>query len=241
MPCARCNSCSYELVDDDGAFRVFDRDDPDARGDRELGWKLVVGLGDGRSNALGEDLGVDRVVDRRHDDELIAAKAAEDVVLANHPAQPHAHLLEQIIAGRMPEQVIHRLEAVEVGEDHGNDREVREQRLGDVLLESRRRGRPVTSSCIAARRSDSSRRTRAMAWAAWFGELRPVAPLPRRTRVGGRSNRSSNRSIRPSIESAMRWPPRFQRRDRPDSFLLPGRVGRHPRGTAPRALDRPPA
>ena len=50
------------------------------------------------------------------DDELVAAQARDQVVLAHRLAQPLRHRLEQLVAGAVAERVVDRLEAVEVDE-----------------------------------------------------------------------------------------------------------------------------
>jgi hypothetical protein len=54
--------------------------------------------------------------------ELVAADAADGVALAQHRAQPLAHALQQLVAGRVAERVVDELEVVEVHEHHGDVR-----------------------------------------------------------------------------------------------------------------------
>ena len=53
-----------------------------------------------------------------HDRELVAAEAGDDVVGAQHAAQPLGHGDEQPVAGAVPERVVDELEVVEVDEQH---------------------------------------------------------------------------------------------------------------------------
>ena len=51
-------------------------------------------------------------------DELVATEPCHEIRGAQHPAQPPRHLPQQLVAGRVPERVVDRLEAVEIDEAH---------------------------------------------------------------------------------------------------------------------------
>ena len=56
----------------------------------------------------------------QHDDELVAAEAAQHVAVAHDGAQPLAHAAQQLVADTVAEAVVDHLEVVEVDEHHGH-------------------------------------------------------------------------------------------------------------------------
>ena len=55
------------------------------------------------------------------DDKLVPAVAREDVVGPDMPTQPHADLLQQLIANAVPQAVIDALEIIHIQEHHCSD------------------------------------------------------------------------------------------------------------------------
>ena len=61
----------------------------------------------------------------QHDDELVAAEAAEHVAVADDRPQALAHAAQQLVADPVTEAVVDDLEVVEVDEQHGDRRRAR--------------------------------------------------------------------------------------------------------------------
>jgi hypothetical protein len=67
----------------------------------------------------GELIGLDRTLDvGPDDDELVAGEAGQGVASPQAPLEPAAHHLQQLVARRVPEAVVHPLEVVQVQERH---------------------------------------------------------------------------------------------------------------------------
>ena len=83
------------------------------------------------SGALEVDVGDE-------DEELVASEPGDDVGRPHGVAEPVGHDAEELVAGRVAVAVVHKLEVVEVDEEHG-DRQVAalgaRDRLLEVLLE----------------------------------------------------------------------------------------------------------
>src|SRR5829696_2767170 len=73
----------------------------------------------GAQDPLGEHAGGGQVGVLGQDGELVAAEAADGVVLAQAAAQPSRDLAQQPVAGAVAEAVVDHLEVVEVDEEHG--------------------------------------------------------------------------------------------------------------------------
>jgi hypothetical protein len=84
---------------------------------------------------LGQRLGLALVLLLEQDGELVAADPRRRVELARAGADPSRDDLQQLVAGRVAEAVVHGLEVVEVEEEDGGcPRPAREQRR-DALAE----------------------------------------------------------------------------------------------------------
>ena len=73
----------------------------------------------GVDQALGADFGPDGVGFVQVDDELVAAKAAQGVGLAQAVLEPAGDLDQHLVAKQVPERVVDAFEAVQVEEQHG--------------------------------------------------------------------------------------------------------------------------
>jgi len=77
--------------------------------------KDMMGLANDAQYALGQLRGLRFSGDPRLDDgELVAAEPCDDIGSAQNPAQALGHVLEQRIARRMSERIVHVFEVVEV-------------------------------------------------------------------------------------------------------------------------------
>ncbi|GJE72896.1 hypothetical protein CHKEEEPN_4457 [Methylorubrum podarium] len=83
-----------------------------------------VGRGDHLDQALGQCRGPGRILDAGEHGELVAPEPRHHVVAAHMAPQPLGHRPQQVIADRVAEAVVDRLEPVEVEAEHG------ERRLG---------------------------------------------------------------------------------------------------------------
>ena len=83
-----------------------------------------------------------RVEVRQQQQELVAALARDEVGLTGVDAQPFRELGEQLVAGGVPQRVVHELEVVEVDEDHA-DPEVVPSGSRDRVLEHLLEQHPV--------------------------------------------------------------------------------------------------
>ena len=110
----------------DGAIgRAIGDRDPDARRHRDLGARQGERLEERLCGAIGELDGLRFAgeVFAQHD-ELVAAEAGDGVLTTNGRVQAPAHRDQQLVAGLVPEAVVHQLEPVEVDEQHRDHRVV---------------------------------------------------------------------------------------------------------------------
>ena len=92
-----------------------------------------------------EHFGIRRARDAGHDDrELVAAEAGNGIGRARHGTQPGTDLADQLVAGRMAERVVDRLEAVEIEIEERSAPPCprAKQRFAELLLEEEAVGEP---------------------------------------------------------------------------------------------------
>ena len=106
----------------------------------------VIGLADGRQDAIGHDCQVALItLFRQQNHEFVTGQTGDDIALAHRFLQPSSDLLQQGVAGVMPQGVVDQLEVIQVQEQDRQWAVItlgQRQELGQHVAEERTIGQP---------------------------------------------------------------------------------------------------